>query len=52
MEKILQIFDNDHGDNSHKKMIGDNWQNDHGDNSHKKMTGDDWQNDYGDNSQF
>jgi hypothetical protein len=44
-------WQNDQGDNTHKKMTGDYWQNDHGDISHKKMTGDNWQNDHGDNSQ-
>jgi hypothetical protein len=44
-------WQDDHGDNRHKKMTGDDWHNDHGDNSHKKMTGDDWQNDHGDNNQ-
>ncbi len=44
-------WQNDHGDNSHKKMTRDNWQNNHGNNSHKKMTRDNWQNDHGNNSQ-
>jgi hypothetical protein len=44
-------WQNDHGDNSHKKMTGDNWKNDHGENSHKKITGNDWKNDHGNNSQ-
>jgi hypothetical protein len=40
-----------HGDNSRKKMTGDNWQIDHGDNSHKRMTRDNWQNNHRDDSQ-
>jgi hypothetical protein len=44
-------WQDNHGDNSCKKMTGDDWQYDHGDYSHKKMTGDNWQNDHGDNSQ-
>jgi hypothetical protein len=32
-------WQNDHGDNSYKKMTEDNWQNDHGDNSGCQETG-------------
>ncbi len=32
-------WQNDHGDNSHKRMTGDIWQNDHGDNSQCRETG-------------